>query len=150
MYEFDPKRMAKLAELRELGIEPYPNGLEVSQTLAELVELGGDKENEALQAEGTVYTVAGRMLFKNEMGKAGFARLRDQSGRFQIYVRRNDLPEETWTTWRKLDMGDWVWVRGTLMRTRRGELSLQVTELRLAAKCIESLPDKRRKQHELR
>ena len=142
MYEFDPKRMAKLAELRELGIEPYPNGLEVTHSLADLVEQGGDKDNETLQAESQVFTVAGRMLFKNEMGKAGLLDFRDQSGRFQIYVRRNDLPEETWTAWRKLDMGDWVWARGTLMRTRRGELSLQVTELRLGAKCIESLPDK--------
>jgi lysyl-tRNA synthetase class 2 len=142
MFEFDPKRMAKLAELRELGIEPYPNGLEISHSLNAVLMAGGDRENEALQADKTVFTIAGRLLFKNEMGKAGFARLRDQSGRLQIYVRRNDLPEDTWTTWRKLDMGDWVWAQGTLMRTRRGELSLSVTHLRLGAKCIESLPDK--------
>jgi len=134
--------VAKLNELRELGIEPYPNGLEVTHSLQDLVEAGGDRENEALQEDATTYTIAGRRLFKNEMGKAGFARLRDQSGRFQIYVRRNELDEQTWTTWRKLDMGDWVWVTGTLMRTRRGELSLHVQDLRLGAKCMESLPDK--------
>jgi lysyl-tRNA synthetase class 2 len=142
MYEFDPKRMAKLAELRELGIEPYPNGLQITHSLAEVMDAGGDRESEALELDETVYTIGGRMLFKNEMGKAGFARLRDQSGRLQVYVRRNNLPEDTWTTWRKLDMGDWVWATGTLMRTRRGELSLKLTDLRLASKCIESLPDK--------
>ena len=142
MFEFDQKRLDKLAALREEGIAPYPNGLVVEHKLAEAIAAGGEASNEELSERTEEFVVAGRMMFKNEMGKAGFARIADQSGRMQIYVRKNDIGEEAFKGWKRLDLGDWVWVRGKLMRTRRGELSLHASELRLAAKCIESLPDK--------
>jgi lysyl-tRNA synthetase class 2 len=142
MFEFDPQRLEKLALLREMGIPPYPNGLEVKNALADVVAAGGDRDGEDLDSDDTEFTVAGRLRFKNEMGKAGFARLQDQSGPLQIYVRKNDLGEDAFATWKKLDLGDWVWVQGTMMRTRTGELTLKATSLRLYAKCIESLPDK--------
>ena len=143
MYPFDPKRLEKLDALRELGVEPWPNGLPVDHRLADVIEAGGDKENDELEALALEFTVAGRLRFKNEMGKAGFARVQDQSGRLQLFVRKNDLGEETFANvWKKLDLGDWVWARGTLMRTRKGELSLRCSELKLYSKCIESLPDK--------
>ena len=144
MYDFDPKRLEKLATLRESGVEPYPNGFDKpTHTLAQVAELGGERSNEELSAESTEFIVAGRLRFKNEMGKAGFARIQDGSGRMQLFVRKNDLGEEAFdAVWKKLDLGDWVWARGSLMRTRKGELSLHLTELRLYAKCIESLPDK--------
>lgn len=144
MYTFDPKRLEKLAALREAGVEPYPNGFDKpTHTLAELKAIGGEAPNEELQTNETVFTVAGRLRFKNEMGKAGFARIQDQSGRMQLFIRKNDLGEDTFRdVWKKLDLGDWVWARGRLMRTRKGELSLHLSELKLYAKCIESLPDK--------
>ena len=144
MYTFDPKRLEKLAALREAGVEPYPNGFDKpTHTLAELKAIGGEAPNEELQTNETVFTVAGRLRFKNEMGKAGFARIQDESGRMQLFIRKNDLGEDTFRdVWKKLDLGDWVWARGRLMRTRKGELSLHLSELKLYAKCIESLPDK--------
>jgi len=143
MYTFDPKRLEKLAALREAGVEPYPNGLRVTHCLGDLVEAGGDKPDEELQTLDLSFTVAGRLRFKNEMGKAGFARIQDQSGRLQLFVRKNDIGEEAFDgVWKKLDLGDQVWATGRLMRTRKGELSLRVSELKLYSKCIESLPDK--------
>ena len=144
MYDFDPKRLEKLAALRESGVEPYPNGFDKpSHSLSGLSELGGERSHEDLVADKSEFIVAGRLRFKNEMGKAGFARIQDGTGRLQLFLRRNDLGDETFERiWKKLDLGDWVWARGTLMRTRLGELSLHVRELRLYAKCIESLPDK--------
>lgn len=144
MFDFDPRRLEKLAALRESGVEPYPNGHNVTHRLAELIEAGGDKDDATLKEEVlTEFRIAGRLRFKNEMGKAGFARIQDESGRIQIFVRKNDLGEEAFDAiWKKLDLGDWVWARGTLMRTRKGELSLRCAELQLYAKCIESLPDK--------
>ena len=143
MYPFDPKRLDKLAALREAGVEPYPSGLAVSHRIADVLDAGGELPNEALEALDGTYTVAGRLRFKNEMGKAGFARIQDQSGRVQLFVRKNDLGEDAFDgIWKKLDLGDQVWATGTLMRTRKGELSLRVSEIRLYAKCIESLPDK--------
>ena len=75
---------------------------------------GGDRDSEDLDSDSTEFTVAGRLRFKNEMGKAGFGRLQDQSGRLQIYVRKNDLGEDAFAIWKKLDLGDWVWVQGVL------------------------------------
>lgn len=144
MFDFDPRRLEKLAALRESGVEPYPNGHSVTHRLAELIEAGGDMDDATLKETVlTEFRIAGRLRFKNEMGKAGFARIQDGSGRIQIFVRKNDLGEEAFTSvWKKLDLGDWIWARGTLMRTRKGELSLHCAELQLYAKCIESLPDK--------
>ncbi len=144
MYDFDPKRLEKLAKLRESGVEPYPNDFaRPTHTLADVAAVGGERSNEELEQESTEFIVAGRLRLKNEMGKAGFARIQDESGRLQLFVRKNDLGEELFTTvWKKLDLGDWVWARGRLMRTRKGELSLRLSDLRLYAKCIESLPDK--------
>ncbi len=144
MYDFDPSRLEKLAKLRESGVEPYPNGFDKpTHSLTQVAGVGGERSNEELEQETTEFIVAGRLRFKNEMGKAGFARIQDESGRLQLFVRKNDIGEESFTTvWKKLDLGDWVWARGRLMRTRKGELSIRVAELRLYAKCIESLPDK--------
>lgn len=146
MYEFDPERLQRLEGLRAAGLDPYPTGFEVSHTSAALSALfkaadGGDAGDEALTAAGEV-RFAGRILFKNEMGKAGFARLLDQEGRFQVYVRRDDVGPEGFAVWKALVLGDWVWVRGTLMRTRTGEPTLKVAEIRLAATCLTPLPDK--------
>lgn len=142
MYEFEQKRLDKLAVLAEAGIAPYPNGLPVPHRLAQVLEAGGDRPHEELQEDERVFTVAGRLRFKNEMGKAGFARLHDEHDQLQVFVKKNVVGEDQFVTWKKLDLGDWVWVTGTLMRTRTGELTLKATGLQLYSKCMASLPDK--------
>ena len=143
-FEFDEKRLEKLSSLAEAGHPPYPHGLQVSHSLEDVVALIGDRPDAELQADPTVVTVAGRLLFKNEMGKAGFGRVQGPGGErlLQFYIRKNDVSEASFDVWKKLDMGDHVWFTGRFMRTRTGEPSVAVTELRLAAKCIASLPDK--------
>jgi len=142
MYEFDADRQGKLDALREEGINPYPHGLKTTHTAAEAVALIGDRDNDALEADGTIVTLAGRLMFRNLMGKAGFARIQDRSGRVQIYVKKNIVGEETFAVWKKLDLGDHIHVTGTFMRTRTGEATVCATSLQLASKCIASMPDK--------
>jgi lysyl-tRNA synthetase class 2 len=143
MYEFDDRRLQKLNVLRDAGVSPFPHNLRVTHTTAEVLALIGDRTDEALSSDETVVTFAGRLMFKNEMGKVGFARLQDRSGRLQVFVRKNSLPEGVFKdVWKKLDTGDHVWIRGTMMRTRTGEATVRATELKLAAKCISNLPDK--------
>lgn len=142
MFEFDERRLAKLEVLREEGITPFPHNLHTTHTTAEVVALMGDRPNEELALDETVVTTAGRLLFKNEMGKAGFGRIQDRAGRVQFFVKKNQLSELAFQTWKRLDSGDHVWVTGRLMRTRTGEPSIAVQDLRLASKCISSLPDK--------
>ncbi len=153
MYEFDPTRIGKANQLAAEGIAPWPHGLAVSHTAhgvrraveafeqAARVGLAEDAPVD-LAPMGADFVIGGRLLFKNEMGKAGFGRLLDRTERIQIYAKRDLLGEEAFALWKKLDLGDIVWVRGALMRTRTGELTVQARELRLASKCTRSLPDK--------
>jgi len=143
MYDFDPKRLEKLGALREAGVNPYPNGWPVTNTSAEVLVAAGDRDDAALSLDERVFIVAGRLRFKREMGRAGFAKLHDVAGVIQLYVRRDQVGVDAFlAVWKKLDLGDQVWVTGRLMRTRTGEVTLKVTDIRLYAKCIESLPDK--------
>jgi lysyl-tRNA synthetase class 2 len=143
MYEFEQRRLEKLAVLDEAGVNPYPHGLRVTHTTAEILALIGDRDKDDLDADETVVTFAGRLMFKNEMGKVGFGRLQDRAGRLQVFVRKNSLPEGVFAQiWKKLDTGDHVWVTGTMMRTRTGEATVKASEIQLASKCIASLPDK--------
>jgi lysyl-tRNA synthetase class 2 len=143
MYTFDPDRLAKLETLRQDGVNPYPMGKAPTLYAAQAETLAAGCETpEALEALGADFRFAGRLMFKNEMGKAGFGRVLDRTGRLQIYVRRDDVGEENFLAWKRLDLGDQIEAVGGLMRTRTGELSLKVTSLRLVAKCIRSLPDK--------
>ncbi len=145
MFEFDPKRLEKLAALRETGVEPYPNGLVVDASSAAVLAAAGDRPDEELRGDEREFRVAGRLRAKRELGKAGFAKLQDGEGQLQIYIRREDVGELAFRqVWRKLDLGDQVWVRGRLMRSRTGESTLKVLEIRLYAKCLSSMPDKHR------
>jgi len=142
MYEFDDSRLEKVASMREEGVEPYPHNLSVTHTAAEAVAMMGDRDNETLAEDPTEVTIAGRLMFRNLMGKAGFARIQDRSGRIQVYVKKNILGEDAFAVWKKLDVGDHIHITGRFMRTRTGEATVQATTLALAGKCIASMPDK--------
>jgi lysyl-tRNA synthetase class 2 len=155
MYAFDDDRLDKLRTLHAEGVPAWPVGWEVLHTSEELRKAAqglepapgaeGDTPSAtpppALESLGE-FRIAGRLLFKNDMGKAGFGRLLDRGGRMQIYVRREEVGEAAHALFKKLDLGDIVGVRGVLMRTRTGELTLQASELVLLTKCLRSLPDK--------
>jgi lysyl-tRNA synthetase class 2 len=103
--------------------------------------------------------IGGRLLFRNRMGKAMFLRIQDRGeatahgvdsegtavtrgGIIQVYLRRDEVGDETFATLKKLDIGDMVWARGNLMRTRTGELTVHATEVRLAGKILTPFPDR--------
>jgi lysyl-tRNA synthetase class 2 len=86
--------------------------------------------------------LAGRMMSKRVMGKASFAHLRDDKGDIQLYVRRDELGDEAYAAFKKLDVGDIIGVKGEVFRTKTGELSVRATELTLLAKSLRPLPEK--------
>ena len=106
MYEFDDSRLEKLATMRDEGVAPYPHNLSVTHTATEAVAMMGDRDNDTLAEDETVVTVAGRLMFRNLMGKAGFARIQDRSGRVQIYVKKNIIGEEAFATFTEDGLGD--------------------------------------------
>ncbi len=135
------QRRAKLAALRELG-NPYPNDFRRSAWAAELHERFSERDAESLEAEGIRVAVVGRMMSRRIMGKASFAHIQDGSGRLQLYVRRDDLPEGAYSEFKKWDVGDIVAARGTVFKTKSGELSVKVDDVRLLTKSLLPLPEK--------
>ena len=89
-----------------------------------------------------VVSLAGRMMSKRVMGKASFANLQDRDGRMQLYVSRNDIGDEAYADFKKMDIGDIIGVKGFAFRTKTGEISVHVKELILLAKSLMPLPEK--------
>ena len=134
------KRLAKLGALRTDGVEPYPYRFDRSHSLAEI------RATHAALEPGTEttsrVTIAGRMMLKREQGKLIFATMRDRSGELQLFVSKSVVGDEQFDAISELDLGDWVGVEGTVMTTRKGELSVKVERLQLLSKAIRPLPDK--------
>ena len=138
------ERRAKLAALRERGIA-YPNDVAPDAFAGELQAEFADAtrwSGEAIEAAARQATVAGRILLKRVMGKASFLTLADRSGRIQLFVQQAALGDAAYAAFRDYDVGDIIAARGTLMRTRTGELSVRVDALWLLAKSLRPLPDK--------
>ncbi len=135
------ERRAKLAEWRRSG-RAYPNDFSRENIAARLDEHYGGKTQEELAATPIEVRVAGRIMLKRIMGKASFATLQDLSGRIQLYITRDGLGEDAYADFKRWDIGDIVGAVGTLMKTRTGELTVQVVELRLLSKALRPLPEK--------
>ena len=135
------ERRAKLRALRAAG-PAYPNDFRRDALAAALHEAHDGKAGEALEAAPVAVAVAGRMVLKRVMGKASFATLQDMSGRIQLYITSDAVGAEVHDAFKHWDLGDIVGARGTLFKTRTGELSVRVAELRLLAKALRPLPEK--------
>jgi len=135
------QRRAKLAELRARG-NPYPNDFRRSALSAELHARYADRDAESLESDAIPAAVVGRMMSRRIMGKASFAHIQDGAGRIQLYVRRDDLPEGAYAEFKKWDLGDIVAATGVVFKTRSGELSVKVDDIRLLTKSLIPLPEK--------
>lgn len=137
------ERRGKLAALRGQGIA-FPNDARRTDHAGDLQAEYADGEHwttDALEATGRRVAVAGRMIAKRVMGKAAFAGLRDMSGDIQLFLQSSVLGA-AYDAFRHWDVGDIIAAEGTLMRTRTGELSVKVEQLRLLTKSLRPLPDK--------
>ena len=134
-------RRQKLADLQAAGHDPFTlTKFPQDAYSADLKEEFKDLPNET--DSGKTVALAGRMMSKRVMGKASFAHLRDDKGDIQLYVRRDELGEEPYAAFKKLDVGDIIGVKGEVFRTKTGELSVRATELTLLAKSLRPLPEK--------
>jgi lysyl-tRNA synthetase class 2 len=136
------QRRTKLDELREMGHNPFANGFVSANTCDEVLQAHADDEAEVLTAGSASYAVGGRIMARRDFGKAAFIQLQDRSGRLQVYVARDDIGEDAFAVFRKLDVGDIVGVTGKPFRTKTGELSLRASTLRLLTKSLLPLPEK--------
>jgi lysyl-tRNA synthetase class 2 len=135
------ERRSKLDALREQG-NAFPNDFRRNAMAEELHQTFHTHDNDALTEEEIEVSVAGRMMRKNVMGKASFIGLQDRSGRIQVRVERDRLPEGLYQAFKKWDVGDIVGATGYLMRTNKGELTVLADEIRLLTKSLRPLPEK--------
>ena len=134
-------RRQKLADLQAAGNDPFtltkfPQDAYSADLKEEFKELPNETDS------GKLVALAGRMMSKRVMGKASFAHLRDDKGDIQLYVRRDELGDDAYAAFKKLDVGDIIGVKGEVFRTKTGELSVRATELTLLAKSLRPLPEK--------
>ena len=136
------QRREKLSTWRE-STSAYPNTFKPEHLAQDLMDKYGEIEKQALADQNVTVSVAGRMMSCRIMGKASFAHLQDRSGRVQVYVQRDALPEGFYNEeFKKWDIGDIVGATGTLFKTNKGELSVKVTNIELLVKSLRPLPDK--------
>jgi lysyl-tRNA synthetase, class II len=133
-------RRAKLDELRAKGVNPYPYRYEPTHKAAEVIEKYKDLGIEAHTED--VVSVAGRIMTKRGHGKASFAHIQDGSGKIQLYIRLDVVGEEKYSIYEKLDMGDFIGVKGIVFRTKTGEISIKVNDIELLSKSLHPLPEK--------
>jgi lysyl-tRNA synthetase class 2 len=134
------RRLGEIEALRARGIDPYPVRFDRTATAADLQARFADLAAGA-ETEETV-SVAGRMLLKRDQGKLVFATLRDGSGTIQLFVSRAVVGDDAFARFGELDLGDWVGATGTIIKTKRGELSVRVESFALLAKALRQMPDK--------
>jgi lysyl-tRNA synthetase class 2 len=134
-------RCQKLADLQAAGQDPFtitkfPQDAYSSDLKEEFADLPNETDS------GKKVSLAGRLMSKRVMGKASFAHLRDNKGDIQLYVRRDELGDEAYAAFKKLDIGDIVGVTGEVFRTKTGELSVRAEAITLLAKSLRPLPEK--------
>ncbi len=128
-------RLQKIDELWSRGINPFGKRFEVLHHAADIIAEYPDND-------GQDVVIAGRLMAKRGHGKASFADLQDFSGRIQIYARLDDLGAEAYDLYKILDIGDIIGVKGTVFRTKRGEISVSVKWFVILAKSLRPLPEK--------
>ena len=161
MYPFDEKFQAKVAEMREGGVEPYPTAAELRPThlSTDLHASYMGVEDPSAEDGSTDVALSGRVMFRNRMGKLLFLRIQDRGeasvpdvdeegndvlrgGVIQVMIRKNNVGEAAYDVLKKLDIGDFVYARGNVVRTRTGELTLDAMDARLASKIVVPFPDR--------
>ena len=135
-------RAQKLQAFEDSGGVAFPRGFDVDATLGAVAARFANHDVEELRATPTNLRLAGRIRTKREHGKTSFSDISGGSASIQLYVRKDDLGDEVYDAWQTLDIGDYVGVEGSLMRTRSGELTLRIDSYALLAKSLRSLPEK--------
>ena len=134
-------RKMKNAELKANGVNLFPNDFQISHTVNEVASLIDQAANPS-ELENVTVSMAGRMMAINKMGKSSFIRFRDRTGQMQAYLQKDKVGDEAYDLFKKLDIGDFVGLKGGLFQTRTGEWTLLATEVRLICKSSRPLPEK--------
>ena len=135
-------RREKVQKLKDLGIDPFGQAFEVTAKSAEIKEKYKGYSHEELEAMAVTVSVAGRIMFLRKMGKASFFAIQDVAGKQQVYISRDSVGEETYALFKMADVGDIVGVKGVVMLTQTGEVTIKCNEYTHLTKALRPLPEK--------
>lgn len=135
-------RFDKLNRIRERKENPFRNGFTPTALANELHQNYDEKSKEGLEALAIECSVAGRIMAIRDFGKASFVRLKDRTGLVQLFVQKDKVGEEAFAHFKELDIGDFVYSKGTVFKTKTGELSVHSHSIELVTKSLRPLPEK--------
>ena len=133
--EIQKIRLKKLDELKALGVAPFGKKFPPSHSLQQIKDNFDELENQRVKVAGRIMAIRGH-------GKAAFFDIQDQTGRLQMYIRKDGVAEETFKLYKLLDIGDIVGIEGDVFKSKKGEISVAVSNLTLLAKSLRPLPEK--------
>ncbi len=129
------QRLEKYQKLIDMGVEPFAYSFDRTDLSGDIIKKFNEKEDTEIEV-----SCAGRLMALRKMGKAGFAHIMDRQGRIQIYVKSDQTGEDSFAQFKLFDLGDLIGVKGTVFRTRTGEVSILVKHIVLLAKNLRPLP----------
>ena len=135
-------RREKMSRIKDMNLDPFGHRFERNETSASIKEKYGEIEHDELENMETDVRIAGRIMFMRKMGKATFFTIKDKFGKIQIYISINDVGEEAYTLFKAADIGDIVGIRGKVMKTQTGELTIKCLEYTHLTKALRPLPEK--------
>jgi lysyl-tRNA synthetase class 2 len=136
------KRKEKIESLKVDGIDLYPNDVSVKDTSLSITTRFSHLEHDDFANIDERFSISGRLMAVRDFGKGAFVMIQDRKGRLQAFVRKNQIGEKRFSLFKRLDVGDIIFVEGTVFKTRTGELTIDVHELKLLSKAIRPLPEK--------
>ena len=135
-------RRGKLEKFKELNMDPFGDAFERDSFAAEIKEKFESIPHDDFESREDIVTVAGRIMFIRKMGKASFISIQDKTGKIQIYISINDVGEETYSLFKTADIGDIIGVKGKVMKTKTGEVTIKCLEYTHLVKALKPLPEK--------
>ncbi|MGB4984478.1 MAG: lysine--tRNA ligase [Erysipelotrichaceae bacterium] len=140
--EYELVRREKVKKLEEMGVEPFGQAYNRTSMSKDILTKYADVSKEELAEMAIEVSVAGRIMTKREMGKAGFMHIQDKEGKIQIYIRKDSVSELEFELFKSADIGDIVGIKGQVFRTNHGELSVKCLEYTHLTKALRPLPEK--------
>ena len=135
-------RREKKEKIEKLGIDPFGHSFKRTSFASDIKEKYKDVDHDEFENINDIVIVAGRIMFIRKMGKASFFSLQDRTGKIQIYISINDIGEDSYNLFKTADLGDIVGVRGRVMKTRTGEVTVKCLEYTHLVKALRPLPEK--------
>ncbi|MBI5392177.1 lysine--tRNA ligase [Candidatus Woesearchaeota archaeon] len=133
------ERIKKIEELKAINVNPYPQIFNKTNNAADILEKYKNLDKE--EKTNNIVSIAGRVMTLRGMGKASFCHIQDETGKIQVYIRQEEIKGQ-YEVLKKVDLGDIIGIKGTVFRTKTGEISVWAKEIKLLTKSIQPLPEK--------